>query len=230
MMDPLAFLRALQFSDSLFPTGAFAYSDGLETAVAAGHVRDAGDLESWMRHVAESVIVECDGPAALGAASAFAREDWETLAALDREVTALKPAAATRAGSSLTGRRLLKTWLALYPADRLDAFAAVVETRRLAANLPIAYAVVATAAGLEDGAMLLGYGYGRLAGVASAALRLMAIGQQQAQRVLSARLAELPPVVDRILAGPARAPRSFAPAQEIEQMRHRQVYSRLFRS
>ncbi len=229
-MHPLAFLHALQLNDTLFPTGGFAYSDGLETAVTGGRVRDGADLDGWMRHVVDSVIAGCDGPAALGAAAAFARADWETIARLDREVTALKPAAATRAGSSLVGRRLLATWRALHPSEPVEAFATVVAGQRLEANLPIAYGVVAASAGLDARAMLLGYGYGRLAGIASAALRLMSIGQQEAQRLLAGRLAALPAAVDGMLARGPRAPQSFAPAHEIEQMGHRQVYSRLFRS
>src|SRR5690349_21652581 len=46
-MDPLQFIRTLQFTDSFFPVGAFAYSDGLETATSTGHVRDAEGLEKW---------------------------------------------------------------------------------------------------------------------------------------------------------------------------------------
>ncbi|HVB38180.1 MAG TPA: urease accessory UreF family protein [Vicinamibacterales bacterium] len=229
-MDPLTFLHALQLNDTLFPTGAFAYSDGLETAVSGGRVCDAADLDGWMAHVVEVVLAGCDGPAALGAAAAYAQGDWEAVARLDREVTALKPAASARAGSSLVGRRLIATWRALQASARFEAFASVVEGRRLPANLPIAYGAVAVSAGLDARAMLLGYGYGRLAGVASAALRLMPIGQQAAQRLLTGRLASLPTVVDAVLARGVQAPRTFAPAQDIEQMAHRRVYSRLFRS
>ncbi|MDE3155459.1 MAG: hypothetical protein KGN76_10180 [Acidobacteriota bacterium] len=229
-MDPLAFLRALQLNDTLFPTGAFAYSDGLETAVAGGRLRGAADLDLWMRHTIEVVLAGCDGPAVLVAGEAYAREDWDGLAALDRELTALKPAAATRAGSSLVGRRLVTTWRRLQTSARFEAFAAAVDTRRLPANLPVAYGAVAASAGLDARARLLGYGYGRLAGVASAALRLMPIGQQAAQQVLTRRLAGLPPVVEAVLARGPQPPRAFAPAQDVEQMAHRLVYSRLFRS
>ena len=47
-MEPLQLIRTLQFTDSFFPVGAFAYSDGLETAACNGQVRDAASLERWM--------------------------------------------------------------------------------------------------------------------------------------------------------------------------------------
>jgi urease accessory protein len=31
-----------------FPTGAFAYSHGLETAIADGRLADAGSVEHWV--------------------------------------------------------------------------------------------------------------------------------------------------------------------------------------
>jgi urease accessory protein UreF len=49
-MKSLHFIRSLQVTDSFFPVGAFAYSDGLETAAAAGRVRDAVSLGGWMKH------------------------------------------------------------------------------------------------------------------------------------------------------------------------------------
>jgi len=34
MTDPMQLMRMLQFADSAFPIGSFAFSDGLETAVS----------------------------------------------------------------------------------------------------------------------------------------------------------------------------------------------------
>ena len=48
MSDPLALLAALQLGDSLFPSGGFTLSHGLETLSAAGLVRDADSLQEWL--------------------------------------------------------------------------------------------------------------------------------------------------------------------------------------
>lgn len=45
-MNSFQQLRLLQLSDSAFPTGTFAYSDGLESAVQSGWVASAEGLES----------------------------------------------------------------------------------------------------------------------------------------------------------------------------------------
>ena len=46
--DPTALLRLVQWLSPAFPTGAFAYSHGLEQAVAAGDVRDETALAQWL--------------------------------------------------------------------------------------------------------------------------------------------------------------------------------------
>ena len=74
-MEPIEFVHALQLSDSFFPVGAFAYSDGLETAVSNGTVHDADSLKVWMNHFLSSVFLPCDGLALLKCAEAFRRGD-----------------------------------------------------------------------------------------------------------------------------------------------------------
>ncbi|MDZ7905473.1 MAG: urease accessory UreF family protein [Cypionkella sp.] len=42
------YLRAVQYLSPAFPIGAFAYSQGLEYAISAGLVTDAGSLQDWI--------------------------------------------------------------------------------------------------------------------------------------------------------------------------------------
>lgn len=44
-------LRLTQWLSPAFPIGAFAYSQGLEAAIAAGDVRDAASLQGWIAAV-----------------------------------------------------------------------------------------------------------------------------------------------------------------------------------
>ena len=44
-------LRLVQILSPAFPIGAFAHSQGLETAIADGRVTDAGDLQDWIAAV-----------------------------------------------------------------------------------------------------------------------------------------------------------------------------------
>jgi urease accessory protein len=224
-MTPEQFVQTLQLVDSLFPVGSFAYSDGMETA-AADAKNSAAFLAGWLDHYLNCVFAPCDGLALLKCMRAAAREDWDAIRTVDEELTALKPAAAVRAGSKSIGKGLLKMYESIAPDDRL---------RRLTATLPdsnaaVAYAVVFAHRTLAPRDALVAFGYTRLAGMVSAALRLTAMGQQQGQAILTDALNRLPLVVERVLRSEAEPLRSFGPLLDVQQMNHRYVYSRLFRS
>lgn len=210
--------------DSFFPVGAFAYSDGLETA-ALNRTAHPELLAIWLDHYVRSVFVPCDGLALLKCARAAARRDWATIHALDEELTALKPAAAVRSSSISIGRRLLSMYASIFNTELMP-----VSKSLPYCNAPAAYGIALSDLGLTDRDSLLAYGYARLGGIVSAALRLVPIGQQQGQELLSEALEALPDAVERILTMEAESLRSFAPLMDIQQMNHRFLYSRLFRS
>jgi urease accessory protein len=223
----MTLIRLLHLCDSLFPTGGFAYSDGLESAAADGLIHGAGQLREWLDTVLEETIGRFEGPAVLHAHDAFGARRWDRLATLDEELTAMRVASAIRRSSAASGRRLLKTWHALYPDARLAHLLAMVDNGRLGPTLPVAFAVACASAGVDARETLEGFAYTRLAATISAAMRLIAIGQHDAHELLARALDRVPGVA---AAASGRDVESFAPALDIAQMTHQYVHSRLFRS
>jgi urease accessory protein len=225
-MDSLAFIHSLQIADSFFPVGAFAYSDGLETAVAGGRIRDAASLGEWMGHFIDGVFVPCEGLALVKCMFALKAGEFGVLSRIDDELTAIRPAAAVRASSMRIGKRLLSLYASIRGGEGFSAY-----TRMLPhGNAAAAYAVVFFHCGLAEREALFAFGYNRLAGIVSAGLRLISIGQQQGQSLLTSAIDHLPDAADRILQKVDEPLRSFSPVLDIQQMNHQYVYSRLFRS
>jgi urease accessory protein len=226
MSGPL--LALLHLCDSLFPIGGFGYSDGLETVTAAGLVRTPADLQAWLDVCLDEVVGRSDGPAAMCAWSAFDRQDWEALFEIDEEITAMRPSSATRHSSTAMGFRLVATWCALYPDQRMAHLLELARRKRIGPALPIAFGCACASAGvgiLDAGAA---FAYTRLAATTSAALRLMRIGQSDAHGRLAETLERVPVVVDAMT---TRArPQSFAPAMDVSAMTQQYLHSRLFRS
>jgi urease accessory protein len=208
-------LKILQINDTLFPTGGFAYSDGLETAVTNRLVCESATFERWLRQYIELVFVPCEGLAVKLAMHA----GEEALQKLDEELTAIKPAASARAASTTVGRGFLKAVSTLHQ----------IPTRSIE-NLPVVYGVACRHFRVETEDALSAFAYNRLAATTSAALRVMSIGQQQAHGALTQVLKDVPAAVNQIMNNSDTHITSFAPMLDIQQMNHRYLYSRLFRS
>jgi urease accessory protein len=227
-MTSVRLLPLLHLADSLFPIGGFAHSDGLEWATDARQVVSAADLGDWMDGCLDQTIGQCDGPAIWRAWDACAAGDWAALTAINADVSALRPSASTREASRAMGARLIRTWNLLYAPPDLVRLAAAVDVEKTM-TLPGAFAGVCAAETIDRRTTLEAYVYTRLSAVASAAMRLMPIGQHEAHRVLAGRLRRAGGVVDTILAA-TPLPASFTPAMDIAAMSHQYVHSRLFRS
>jgi urease accessory protein len=228
-----ALLDLLHVCDSLFPIGAFAYSDGLESATSAARVRDLDSLREWLDVCLDESIGRSDGPALMIAWSAFEGADWNAVIEVDEELTALRPSSDVRRANRSMGWRLLKTWRVLHPDRRLDQALDLAAAHRPVSRcwptLPVAFAAVGVCAGIDRRDGLAGYAYTRLGATVSAAMRLIALGQTDAHQLLSRVLDRVPATVDDVIT--RKAPiESFAPALDVAQMTQQYVHSRLFRS
>src|SRR5712672_1039631 len=173
-------LHLLHLCDSLFPLGGFAYSDGLEAATSGGTIATAADLGQWIDVCLDDTIGRMEGPGVWRAWPAFRDADWETVAALDEELTALRPSANARRSSRAMGLRLLTTWHALHPDPRLERIAGLAKRGAIGPVLPVAFAAVCAGSGVARRASVEAFAYTRLAATVSAAMRLMPIGQTDA--------------------------------------------------
>jgi urease accessory protein len=237
-------LELLHLCDSLFPIGSFAYSDGLETAASRmrltpdttsdprGHggrplhsIAGIDLLREWMDVVLDENVGRLEGPVVWRAWQAFQDRDWNALAGIDAEMTALRPSASARRSSRAMGLRLLTTWQALHPFDSPEIARSLGDGRAL----PVAFACACASSGVAQRDSVEAFAYTRLAATVSAAMRLLPIGQTDAHALLARTLARVPAVADAIAARDA-APESFTPAMDIAAMSQQYLHSRLFRS
>jgi urease accessory protein len=217
----------LHLCDSLFPTGGFAHSEGLEAAAANGDVATAAHLSEWMRALLHGSLRDGEGRG-VALATRYGREErWLDLSALDDELFALRPSRSGREATRATGTRLLKTWLRLRPCGPHDAF--LQRRGPDGVTLPVAFGLACLSCGIDARGAVEAFLYTRLAGTASASMRVIAIGQTEAHRVLTELLAAIPDVAAGVAAGDA-SPSAFTPALDVAAMSHQYVESRLFRS
>jgi urease accessory protein len=213
----------LQTADPLFPTGAYAHSFGLEEAVRLGVVRDEGSLLTFLRRQIIPGLERLELSFLRRAHEAAVAGDLEMLLALNAELDAWKPALEVRRASRQIGARRVQMLLKIAPTPLLERFEA-------AAGNGIHHLISCAlqGAGAPLDAVLTAYFYQTLAGYCSAALKLIRIGQEGCQRVLSAALAASGEALRTARETAAGETGWFDPVLEIAAMRHEHAFERLF--
>ena len=226
----LALLTLLQLADGLFPAGAFAHSLGLETYAQAGLVKDRVGLEAFVRAHLEGSAGPADAVAVSCAVRCAAAADLDGCLAIDARVDAMRFVPEFTAASRQMGRQTLRVAASWARDPLLEALAARVESGATAGHYPVVFGVAAGRAAVEPEAAAVAYLYATASMLVNSALRLLALGQLEGQRLLAA----LRPRIAALGAGAALADLddvwSFTPGLELAGLRHAELDMRLFRS
>jgi urease accessory protein len=226
-MSDAGLLAALQLGDSLFPSGGFTLSHGLETLAEHGHVLDARSLREWIAVPLRWQVATSDGVAA--AAAWAAGDDLVLAAEIDRLLQATKLAREPREASERTGRQMLST-LALLAGGPLTAYRREVAAGRAPGLQPIVLGLAARQLGIgrRETVLLLLHLY--VAGCLGAALRLLDVDDVQVQQIRLALAPALEAAADEALAIPWKEMYACAAYTEMMTMIHERATMRLFAS
>lgn len=220
-------VRTLQFGDSMFPIGSFAFSSGLESAVQKRVVTDVASLEAYTRTAVEQAA-SGDGIAVLWAHRAAAAGDLDELARIDRRVHARKLSSETRTMTVRMGKKFAEMGAEITGAPLVQAWRARIEAGATPGCHPVVLALNFAVQGLPERDAFVVHQYGVASMVLSAALRLMKVSHVDTQRMLYRLNAE----ADAAYAAAATARLAdmsgFAPMAEILAAVHVKAHLRLF--
>ncbi len=213
-IDPAALVRLLCFASPAFPTGSFAYSQGLEAAVESAAVTDERSLLAWL----DEVIRYGSG-----------RSDAILLRHAHRchaDPSALRQIASLASAASISAERQAET------NAQGAAFAASAAAWQAIENAPypVAFGALAGRAKIEEDAACLGFLAASVSNLISAALRLGPFGQAAGLRVLKSLEAAMKDVGDETRTAELEDIGGACFLADIASMRHETQYSRLFRS
>jgi urease accessory protein len=221
---PAALLRMLQLSSSLCPIGAFAYSQGLETAIERGWVRNEVELTEWLSGMGAHSLAKLDLPLLREAYAAALAADSARLGLIAERLLASREARELAEQERQLGSTLASVLV------NLGAAAAEPFRGHPGASYVVCFAIGAVhfALGLE--LALTGYCFAWCEQQVSAASRLVPLGHMAAQRALSAVLAGVPRWIEQALALPEAQIGSSTPGLAMSAAWHETQYTRLFRS
>jgi urease accessory protein len=228
-------LGLLQAGDSFYPTGTYAHSFGLEGLVHEGVV---GDRETLRRFLFLSVVPslrQLDLPLAAHAWRAFGEAatdcgepGWARVSELAILSAALKTAREARAASESIGRQRAELLATLRPHPLATEYL----RRADAGNWPFSASISAALEGRVLGAplpaVLAGVYYSAIASLLSAAMKLLRLGQNASQSLLTEAMAAAPAALAVAESVPLQDIGWFNPWLDIAAARHEAAPARMF--
>ena len=220
MTDTTALQRLLTWLSPAFPVGSFAWSQGLETAIAEGRVADAASLKDWIGGSIAHGGLRTD--AIVLAQAHIGQQNAARLAELAELAIALTAASERHLETTLTG----ETFGIAARAWPSDVFARLPQP----CPYPVAVGAIAGAQGIRLSETLIGYLTASVHSQVSVAVRLVPLGQTAGLQVMAGL-----ETATAALAGAAANLSlddigGIAYAAEIAQMRHETLGTRIFRS
>lgn len=210
-------LLAVQMLSPAFPTGGFAYAQGLEWAMSQGVVADGAALAEWLRDLLAHGALWSDAVLL----SLALRRDADP-AALDDLARALCQSAERLTETVEQGAAFARTAAALCGAPSLPA--------ALPATLPVAVGRALGQLPLPPAEVIALFLHGQALNLVLAAVRFMPLGQTQGQAVLARLAPDILRAADRAAVATDADLGGCAIGADIAQMRHETMQTRIFRS
>ncbi len=220
----LTLLRLLQLASPGLPVGAYAFSQGLEWAVAAGWVSDEASLASWLADQLTHSFGSVDVPLLARLYDAARRADDAAMMSWSRQLMARRETREFVADDCERGRALARLLRDLGIAEarpwvtRRDVpFAALAAIAAVAWDIPLAATAAALAWGWLENQVLAG-------------VKLIPLGQVAGQRLLLQLTPRIPTVCADGLARGDDDIGGTLPIVALASSLHETQYTRLFRS
>jgi urease accessory protein len=221
-------IKLVQLCDSAFPIGSFSFSNGLESAIEYGMIKDAQSLKEYTR----SVILQnlhSDFIAALIAFRAAYSNNYNSINQADRLTYAGKISAEGRTMSTKMGKKCAELATILFPKSSLAIeWLQDIESGKVHGCHNISTAILFRAAGMDEGALFTALEYGTANVVLNAALRIFRISHKTIQSLLHEICALAPKDYEDIKELELYDMYSFAPECDILASLHEHGNRRLF--
>ncbi len=228
----------LQFGDSMLPVGAFAFSNGLESAVQKGLVHDVETLRQYTLSALEQAA-KGDAVAVVWATRAALGGKLEDLIRIDHAVLCRKLNEEARLMTTRMGKKLAEMGADITENALVIGWRDAIKGGRTPGTYPVSLAVqfvvmgLSTQGKLDDEALdevLVVHQYGVAMTILNAAMRLMRLSHIDMQRVLYSLTREFDAMCKTAMRTPLEQMSSYAPLLDILAANHVQAHVRLFMS
>jgi urease accessory protein len=220
-------LRLLQLASPSLPIGAYSYSQGLESAIENGSVKDESSAHAWIIQMLDEIITQFEAPLLWRLLHAFEQKDYESAAHWSNLFIASRDTAEFRAEIIQMGYSLSKLNLELKICDEdCEKFL----TSQTDIPFLTAYAAAAVAFNIEPEAALLSMLFSWAENQVLVCVKSVPLGQVSGQRLLLSLQNAIESSTRQAKACADDELCNWAPGLSILSMQHEVQYSRLYRS
>ena len=222
-------LGVMQLSDSFFPTGIFATSNGLELLFTEKKIQDMNDLINLIRINIIQQIGPSDCVVLANAFDSANQNDFDNVIKADNIGFAAKSIKEIRDASIRSGIQLIKC-VSEFVTDNdiLNQYLNDIKQNKIHGVFPVAFAVCCNALKIKKEKSIMMMLYGFTVGIVGAALRLGLIQHFEGQKIIHA----IKPIISQTIKEFSNKSLSeiwqFAPQVDIVQMSHEKMDSKMF--
>jgi urease accessory protein len=216
----------MQLADSLFPSGMFGMSGGLESFVKSGRIKNGNDLLRFVRQQLQFQIMPCDCAVFLAVVDSAKKGDIEKVVAADNKCYSIKLVKEVRIASARSGRQLLNCVMHIAQNQFAKKFHSNVDAEKSAGTYPACLAVAAVTFGIPEKSAMRMMLYSYCASMVGSAIRLGILEHFEGQGILT----RLAPYIHslRIHQKDINELWQLTPLTEILQMQHEREELRMF--
>ena len=222
-------ISMLQLSDSFFPTGMYATSNGLEALFYNKRIKKANELRDLIQIYLEHQIGPADCTALGNSYEYTEKSDLPKVLEVDQTIFSMKLIKEIRDASSRAGTQLLKCLTFFITNSKLlNMYLEAINKGQASGIYPVALAIASKTLNIpknKAGLMLL---YSFSVSVVGAALRLGLLQHFEGQRIIHELKPTILEVVKNNIDRPLESMWQFAPSIDIIQIVHERMSSKMF--
>ena len=219
----------MQLSDSFFPTGIYATSNGLEFLFIEKKIHGMEDLIKLIEINITQQIGPSDCVALGNAFDSSNKHDFDQVIKTDNIIFATKSIKEIRDASVRSGIQLIKCVTEFVKYDKiLNQYKDNIIKNKVHGVFPVAFAVCCNALKIKKEKSMMMMLYGFIVGIVGAALRLGLIQHFEGQKIIHSMKPIISHTVKEYLNKSILEIWQFAPQIDIIQMSHEKLHSKMF--
>jgi urease accessory protein len=225
--EAAALYRLMTWLSPSFPVGAFSYSSGIEWAVEAGDIADAGSLRDWLAAMLTDGSGFCDAVFLTHAHRAASAGNDVGLHEIAELGAAFVPSRERQLETTTQGRAFIEIARSAWACAGLDGMVVACDG---AIVYPVAVGIVSAAHLVPLAPATHAFLHAVVSNWISAGARLVPLGQTDSQRIIAGLEVDVAATAKRALESSLDDLGGATFRADLASLRHETQYTRLFRS